>query len=294
MTVIFEIFEIPAPSEITRATTRETDDDANEGREGVSIGLTDHPRGCFSERRPDASGMKPRASGGNQPNTMTPVTVKMIKGALDARASPDDEIKVNGMAIMNITLVGKVVDVQTKGSQVVYRLDDSTGQTDVKVWLDSDGPVEEIPRGAYVRVYGTPKAVGTDQVIAAHTTESIRVITDFNEITYHLLEVIYASGYAAKVKSGGGATGVAPQSVYSAVQAAPNVAADGDMNGSLCDRVLFIVKNNPNGDTGISVLEVVEKLGGQFTDAAVRQELESLSNDGAVYTTVDEDHYQAV
>lgn len=28
MTVIFEIFEIPAPSEITRAKTRETDDDA--------------------------------------------------------------------------------------------------------------------------------------------------------------------------------------------------------------------------------------------------------------------------
>ena len=180
-------------------------------------------------RRPqDGSSEGKTYANGNAPPTMKPLTVKMLKRAIDARQTPDETLAVNGVPVHNLTIVGKIVGVESKSSFVLYKVDDSTGVCDVKVWSDQDGDqaAEPIEVGAYVRVYGSVKTLANEHMIAAHTQQAVRKITDHNEVTFHMLEVVYASGHAEKTKVSGGA---APANAYTVPQQAPNVAANGDM-----------------------------------------------------------------
>lgn len=224
--------------------------------------------------------------------TLTPATVKMLKLAVDGRQSPDDDFKINGVPIMNVTVVGKVVDVAEKGQHTVYKLDDGTGTCDVKVW-GSDSPAETVSPGCYVRVYGAVKAVGTEQMLTAHTAEAVRVITDFNEVTFHMLEVIYASGFAAKAQTAAGAAmGMAPANPYS-VPTAKNVAANGNISSeNLEDCILAVLK--PFGEAGVHRNDIYEQLNGRFTKDEINSQLEEMANNGSIYTTTDDDHYGSV
>lgn len=225
--------------------------------------------------------------------TLTPATVKMLKLAVDARTSPDDEFKINGVPILNVTLVGKVVDVTEKGQQIVYKLDDGTGTCDVKVW-GSDSPTELVSRGCYVRVYGAVKAVGTEQMLTAHTAEAVRVITDFNEVTFHMLEVIYSSGFAAKaISSGGAAMGMAPANPYS-VPTAKNTAATGNISSENLEDCILAILSPAVGEAGVHRNEIYEQLNGRFTKDEINSQLEEMANNGTIYTTTDDDHYGSV
>ena len=147
----------------------------------------------MTRRRPqDGSSEGKTYANMSAPPTMKPLTVKMLKRAIDARQTPDETLVVNGVPVHNLTVVGKIVGVESKSSYVLYKVDDSTGVCDVKVWSDQDGDqtAEPIEVGAYVRVYGSVKTLANEHMIAAHTQQAVRKITDHNEVTFHMLEVV--------------------------------------------------------------------------------------------------------
>jgi replication factor A2 len=248
----------------------------------------------MGRRAGDGSGAAKTYANGSAPTTMKPLTVKMLKRAVDARQSVDDMIVVNGAPVQNLTVVGKIVGVEKKSSVVVYKVDDSTGTCDVKVWIDQDGDeaVEPIEVGAYVRVYGSLKTLANEHMIAAHTQQAVRKITDHNEVTFHMLEVVYASGHAEKNKTSGG---VAPMNAYTVPREAPNVAAHGDVGSEdIQVSVMGVLKQFADSEQGMTVADIMEKQNGKFTAEAIKSALEDMSNGGEVFTTIDEDHYQAV
>ena len=66
-------------------------------------------------------------------------------------------------------------------------------------------------------------------------------------------------------------------------------AADGS-----CLDVVNAVFGGPQGEgkNGINVQTVVTALTGRFTDAQVREAVESLVNDGHLYSTIDDEHFK--
>ena len=66
-------------------------------------------------------------------------------------------------------------------------------------------------------------------------------------------------------------------------------AADGS-----CLDVVNAVFEVPQGEgvNGINVQTVVTALTGRFTDAQVREAVESLVNDGHLYSTIDDEHFK--
>ena len=51
-----------------------------------------------------------------------PATVKMLKKAVDSKQAPEDEFKLNGEAILNVTVVGKVIEASRKAAYIMYKV----------------------------------------------------------------------------------------------------------------------------------------------------------------------------
>lgn len=218
----------------------------------------------------------------------------------------DDVFRVNGEEVHNLTLLGKIVKASDSSTSLMYTIDDGTGTVEVKMWVDAeDGDGQAANRaewkvGAYVRVYGHLRAFQGQRGVIAF---NMRPVTDFNEITYHFLEVVYCNAHngfrAAAAAAAPVAAGV-EGNAYAAPAAANAAAVNGNgvnaaaATGSCSDQV-FAIFNGPRGtsDQGVHVSEVVDQLNGRFTDPQVREAVEHLVNEGHLYSTIDDDHFKS-
>jgi replication factor A2 len=213
------------------------------------------------------------------------------------KTGQDDAFKVNGEEVHNLTLLGKVIKENLSATTQEYVIDDGTGQVNVKRWVDADETSEtagqEAPRlGQYVRVYGHIRVFqGQRSVIAFN----LRPVTDFNEITYHFLEVVYCNAHngARAAAAPAAAAGVGAAAAAHTAYATPGAAAPAA--GGSCSDQVFSIFNGPQGadPNGVNIADVVTALNGRFTDAQVREAVESLVNDGHLYSTVDDAHFRS-
>jgi replication factor A2 len=123
---------------------------------------------------------------------------------------------------LQVTLVGMVHDKEERATDVSFQLDDTTGQIEVKRWIDGQEQHEmqemnNIRNFTYVRVHGHLRSFQGKRNIVAF---SVRPITDFNELTFHFLEVIYvhlsnirAQGGTAAAPTHAGTAGVGPHGI---------------------------------------------------------------------------------
>ncbi|KAF7260275.1 hypothetical protein EG68_02234 [Paragonimus skrjabini miyazakii] len=109
-----------------------------------------------------------------------------------------------------------------------------------------------------------------------------------NEITTHIMEVIFARMLYTKSKmdEGLGGLGAKTGSTTAAIAGANN-------NGLtvLQNQILGIVRMFV-GERGIPVSQLSEKLRG-IPERQIRDDLDFLSAEGHVYSTVDDDHFRA-
>lgn len=263
-----------------------------------------------------AAGSSPAAQGGRgqgRAESLVPLTVRQLHEAIST-TSVDDAFKVNGEEVHNLTLLGKVVSSTDSATSLIYTINDGTGTTEVKMWIDqedadSHAQIKSDCRvGQYVRVYGHLRSFqGSRSVIAFN----IRPVTDFNEITFHFLEVVYCNAHnASKAHAASAAAGAAPTDSYAAGTAAntygggayapPTAAATpgqagGVASGGSCQDQVQAIFNGPQGssDQGIHVNDVVQQLNGRFTNQQVRDAVEHLVNEGHLYSTIDDDHFKS-
>jgi replication factor A2 len=208
---------------------------------------------------------------------------------------------VNGEEVHNLTLLGKIVKANDSSTSLMYTIDDGTGTCEVKIWVDADDAdgqnqnKAEWKVGAYVRVYGHLRAFQGQRGVIAF---NMRPVTDFNEITYHFLEVVYCNSHnASRAATAGAAPATAAMggdSAYAAPSAGAPAAAMPAAGGSANDQV-FAIFNGPqgHGESGVRVDDVVTQLNGRFTEAQVRESVEHLVNEGHLYSTIDDDHFKS-
>ena len=198
---------------------------------------------------------------------------------------------MNGEEVHNLTLLGKVVKANVSATTQEYVVDDGTGAVNVKRWVDAEDEAAKgaVAVGQYVRVYGHVRVFqGVRSVIAFN----LRPVTDFNEVTYHFLEVVYCNAHnGARAAAAPAAAAAAPADT---AYAAPGAAAAPAAGGSCSDDV-FSIFNGPQGQdpNGVNITDVVAALNGRFTDAQVREAVESLVNDGHLYSTIDDAHFRS-
>lgn len=124
------------------------------------------------------------------PSGILPVTIKQL---LNAQKSADDFIySIDGVEVSLIKVVGQIFNCQMNDNFFSFRVEDGTGSIDGRIWFESDLYSSENrnqwKEGTYVSIIGTLKNFSDRNNISA---KRIRIISDFNEVTYHNTESLF-------------------------------------------------------------------------------------------------------
>lgn len=226
--------------------------------------------------------------------SLRPVTVKQILAAEETFAGGD--FKIDNAEITQITFVGQVRSVVAQPTNVTLKIDDGTGQIEVKKWIDADKAGDDsetqFELESHVRVWGRLKSFSNKRHVGAHV---IRPVSDPNEVNYHMLEADYVHLYFTKGPLGGGQNGAADGdsmfvdggSGYG--QDAGGAGMGNKLSGCspLARKMFTFMNNTPGGNEGVNI-NIITSQGGM----AVRDVLaasDELLGQGLIYTTVDDE-----
>jgi len=226
--------------------------------------------------------------------SLTPVTIKQLQNL----ESKDSKYKLDGKDLAQVTFVGVILSCEQQQTNLNYMIDDGTGKMNVRIYIDLEDETQRSDEeNTYVRVVGNLREFNGGLHVVGFTLLPIK---DFNEITFHNLEVISVHLLNTKGPPGGAApvTGTQQASGAQGFSAAPAAAAGGagggggaSSGGDLQQQVLKIFEAD-GSDTGASIDSVASQFP-NATKAAIREAVEFLSDEGHLYSTVDEDHYKS-
>ncbi|KAJ8612934.1 hypothetical protein CTAYLR_006182 [Chrysophaeum taylorii] len=230
-------------------------------------------------------------------SALVPLTIKM---ALNAQVS-DDILLVDDREVSQVRICGNIMRVDQTETKYVYFIEDQTGLMEVTHWNNAGDEDlntlrdrrEKMAQRTYVAVVGQLKSYEARVTLSAY---DIRPIEDMNELTHHFLETIYVS---AKTTS---------SSPSSSSSYAPNAqtgvpmdgAREGDNNnnnnnGSLTSIQLQVLEHyslHGTGDEGLHIESVIYALN-TISPADVKAAVDALTNEGHLYSTVDDDHHKS-
>uniref|UniRef100_A0A3P9LDT7 Replication factor A protein 2 n=1 Tax=Oryzias latipes TaxID=8090 RepID=A0A3P9LDT7_ORYLA len=257
---------------------------------GMVGGYTQSPGGFAS---PGLS--QGEKKGRTRSTQIIPCTVSQLMSASQA----DEAFKVGEVEVNQVTIVGIIRSTDKSMTYIQYRVDDMTGAPmDVKQWVDTEDPSVDstvLPPGTYVKVSGNLRSFQNHRSMVAFC---IRPLEDMNEITSHMLEVVQAHMALGKPQNtlggGGGMTaGSVSKPAIGGMGGSYAGASDMTNNGLSPNQnqVLSLIRGCPEPQ-GISIQDLKHRLGGMSLPM-IKQAVEFLSNEGHIFSTIDEDHFKS-
>lgn len=262
--------------------------------ESGSVGGYTQSPGGFASPALSQGGEK---KGRTRASQIIPCTVSQLMSASQA----DEAFRVGDVEVAQVTIVGIIRSTDKSMTNIQYKVDDMTGAPmDVKQWVDTEDPSVDstvLPPGTYVKVSGNLRSFQNHRSVVAF---SVRPLEDMNEITSHMLEVVQAHMALSKPQTmssaGGGMIGKDTTvsqpgkegggGVYAGANDMVNNGLSGNQN-----QVLSLIKGCQDPQ-GISIQALMQRLGG-MNMALIKAAVEFLSNEGHIFSTIDEDHYKS-
>lgn len=259
-------------------------------------GYTQSPGG-FASPAASQGGEK---KGRTRATQIIPCTVSQLMSA----SQVDEAFRVGEVEVTQVTIVGIIRSTDKSMTNIQYKVDDMTGAPmDVKQWVDTEDPSVDstvLPPGTYVKVSGNLRSFQNHRSVVAF---SVRPLEDMNEITSHILEVVHAHMALSKPQTMPGISGgMAPNSMpmlrqstgitggsYAGTNENPLMVINGLSANQ--NQVLSLIKGCPEPQ-GISIQDIKQRLSG-ISLAVIKQAVEFLSNEGHIFSTIDEDHYKS-
>jgi len=244
---------------------------------------------------------------------LSQVTIKQIMSAPPPQ--PDEPLFIDGQEISQLQMVAQIQSIDCQSSHTSYRINDMTGSLDAKQWNNDNQAMDasNLGQGTWVRIFGR---IHVYQGRCSVNVFEIAPVTDFNDITLHFTECIYAhlanttaSDKASAMNTdsfGSGGNAQQNQGGWSGQQQ-PHGANGGGWNqqqqqqhgggggeqSPLENKILNIIRSPEfeNSETGCDVSVLFGRLGNEDVNA-IRTAIDSLSDSGMIYSTVDDEHYK--
>mmetsp|Transcript_16165 Transcript_16165/g.40537 ORF Transcript_16165/g.40537 Transcript_16165/m.40537 type:complete len:270 (-) Transcript_16165:1073-1882(-) len=226
--------------------------------------------------------------------TLIPVTIAMaFKARPDSSGGNDVLTLEDGRALHSVKVVGAVRTADVQSTNIMYTIEDGTGALNVKQWADDNDAeaIGEMKRqnareGIYVKVIGQISDYdGKKQLVA----NSVQALSSGNELTHHLLEVMYS---AEKYKQADSIVSAPIMQTNNgiAINNSAKIEGGGDSGSSIRDRVLQFLREN-DSETGASIDVCIQQLSG-VAESDIRQAAEHLSEEGQIYSTINESYFK--
>ncbi|KAG7164614.1 Replication protein A 32 kDa subunit-like, partial [Homarus americanus] len=203
--------------------------------------------------------------------------------------------------IEKISVVGLIRDVEVSSVSRTYTIDDTTAVMNVIQWEDL-GMCDPLMEMTYCQLVGTLR---TQQGKRNLIVLSIRPLTDINYITKHILEVIHfplmikqvetLNDANARKNAESNSKGIMSNSLVGA--SGLGGVSGGSFSGlqgltGQQNMVLQFISNSQD-EAGPSRSDIYTLLKGKIGNQQVDKMLDFLSNEGHIYTTIDDDHFKS-
>ncbi|KAJ1562485.1 replication factor A protein 2 [Cladochytrium tenue] len=253
--------------------------------------------GTFSPSQTNSpgTGAKPRTSW-----SARPVTIKHLLTASQEVGGENALFELDGHEFSTAVVVGRVQRATSTSTFTSYIIEDGTGQIDIRKWVqksnesDFDAAAEETyPVGVYLRVVGAMRPYQGKTYLQAH---AIFPIQSVDEITYHILDAVYAHLYITR----GGAPS-APQHNLNAAQSAAYASSayaqkpglgggGGGGGGGDLGRVGQAIMELMNANKNLDVPEdhILHALRAIAPEHEIRSNLSSLDQEGYIFASSDQ------
>jgi len=245
----------------------------------------------------DSPGMSGRKSDAEQ--SLRPVTIKQVLDA--SQAHTDAPWAIEGEQIGQASMVAQVISIENHQTNTKFWLDDGTGRIEARQWwnsgnVDEDRDMDGITENAYVRVQGNIKSFANKKGL---NVANIRPCPDPHELYFHLLEAMTVTLVHRRGEPGkGGAKNASTSGGSGAGMAAYNPAGgSGNVNTDrfaaypeIQRKILEFIASQPDTPDGVRVSAIARAIGGNASD--ISQALDTLMDDGQVYSTIDEMHFK--
>ncbi|KAF0691496.1 Aste57867_17298 [Aphanomyces stellatus] len=247
--------------------------------------------------------------------TLTPLTVRQLVAAIERG---DDNPQVDGKELSNIHLVGLLTEVAHNSTTISFVLNDGTGTFPARYFLQGeDDPyqqqlVESLVDGVYVSTVGTLRSFGGKTSLSSFT---VIPVENFNQVTHHFLECIYthlrnvngpqgganapkqdfnmgdqSSGFGGGFNAFGG--GQSSKAFGAQATNYNNYGASDSGFSDPAQQAILDILGASSLDMGLSVDQIKQQLQGRLSDAQLRDALNYLTNEGHIYSTIDENHFK--
>lgn len=226
-------------------------------------------------------------------NHIVPCTISQLLSA----TMIDEAFKIGNVEISQVSIVGIIRHAEKAPTNIVYKIDDMTAAPmDVRQWVDTDDPSGEnavVPPETYVKVAGHLRAFQNKKSLVAF---KVIPLEDMNEFTTHILEVVNAHMILNKAHNQPSASR-APVSYpgMGGMGEAGNFGGNSFMpvNGltAIQNQVLNLIKACPRPE-GLNFQDLKNQLQ-HMSVSSVKQAVDFLSNEGHIYSTVDDDHFKS-
>lgn len=231
-------------------------------------------------------------------NNVVPVTVAMIMNASES----EEHLKIGSMPAHMLTVVGLVKTVDEQSTRIVYTLDDMTGPPlEIQMWLGENDELTSEKRSAimentYIRVTGSMRTVKGKRLLVAFKVSPIK---DVNEITMHLLEVVHTSMAVAVMDnqtsmSNANHTMNTANGSYGMMTNQMQLNVKSEMHSGLNrqQQMVLQVISSDQSPEGVSYKQLSNTLK-SLNQSDIRSAVEFLSNEGHIYSTIDDDHFKS-
>lgn len=241
----------------------------------------------------------PRGGGTRHQNkSFVSLTVAQVLKANKMSDADSAEFWLDGRELQSVSIVGVIRKMNKGQTKSAYEVDDGTAGEWIEVtqWNDnSDNEAQtnaEFEVGKTVRVFGRIQQYQQPRRINCYR---MVLVEDTNVVTFHMLECIAHHLHAKKVPGVAGAGSLSANATMpagSAYGAQPQDNADSMPRDK--QQVLTAVESGAQNEEGASVTEIVARLAGTMDEAKVRDAIDWLSDEGHIYSTVDDDHFRSV
>ncbi|XP_038850113.1 replication protein A 32 kDa subunit-A-like isoform X3 [Salvelinus namaycush] len=225
------------------------------GESNMGGGYTQSPGG-FASPAASQGGEK---KGRQRAQHIIPCTVSQLMSA----AQTEDVFRVGEVEVAQVTIVGIIRTTDKSMTNIQYKVDDMTGAPmDVKQWVDTeDSSVDStvIPPGTYVKVSGNLRSFQLGGGGGMNTS------------------MVPLSRPGMGGNMGGGYSG------------ANDMSANGLSPSQ--NQVLSLIRSCADAQ-GISTQDLKQRLSGMSL-AVIKHAVEFLSNEGHIFSTIDEDHFKS-
>uniref|UniRef100_A0A6B2LDB7 Replication protein A C-terminal domain-containing protein n=1 Tax=Arcella intermedia TaxID=1963864 RepID=A0A6B2LDB7_9EUKA len=234
----------------------------------------------------------------------------------------EDEFIINNEPVTQVSVVGLILDDSAQATYLNFTIDDGTGQIDVRIWIDNEesNPYiehhkQEWVAGVYVRVVGTIRAFSTKRNIIGHR---LIAIEDFNEITFHSLEVLHTHLVQTRENPTVAASSPVklaisrqtnkplptkqpppqkPQQKHQQIQQQQQQQSfieESDEAFNPTQQAIIRLLKNSKSPNGVHIDVIVEKLSTVAKKPQILREVEFLNGEGHLFTTTDDKHFSYI